>query len=80
LALAVVPVAGRADEALLEVEELLLGFPEASGAAVATAAHAPEVISKPAPMANPKVVIRPARLMDVTPAPAHITANENYRC
>jgi hypothetical protein len=78
LALAVVPVAGRADEALLEVEELL-GFPESSGAAVAVAAQAPEAISKPAPTANPNVVIRPARLMEVTSAPAHITAKSNYR-
>jgi hypothetical protein len=78
LGLAVV-LADRADEAPLEAEELLVGFPDASGAALATAAPAPEAISKPAPTANPNVVIRPARLMEVTSAPAHITANENCR-
>ncbi|SBS76059.1 hypothetical protein MHPYR_30056 [uncultured Mycobacterium sp.] len=68
-----------ADDELLDAEELLGPCPDSPGAAVATAAHAPEVISKPAPTANPKVVIRPTRLMDVTPAPAHITANQNCR-
>jgi hypothetical protein len=72
--------ADRADDAeLLDVEELLGECPESSGAAEATAAPAPEAISKPAPTANPNVVIRPARLMDVTSAPAHITTNENCR-
>jgi hypothetical protein len=84
LGLPAVLVEGRAeradDDELLDAEELLLGAcPDSSGAAAATAALAPEAISKPVPIANPNVVIRPARLMEVTLAPAHITANENYR-
>jgi hypothetical protein len=70
--------ADRADDAeLLDVEEAPLGaWLESSGAAAATAAPAPEAISKPLPIANPNVASRPARLMEVTSAPAHITANE----
>ena len=66
---------GRADRAVVELlaEEPLVE-PESSGAAAATAALAPEAISKPAPIANPNVVIRPARSMEVTSAPAHRTA------
>ncbi|WP_233716166.1 hypothetical protein [Mycolicibacterium vinylchloridicum] len=70
--------ADRADDAeLLDTEEAPLdAWPESSGAAAATAAPAPEAISKPLPITNPNVAIRPARLMEVTSAPAHITANE----
>lgn len=70
--------AERADDAeLLDTEEAPLdAWPESSGAAAATAAPAPDAISKPLPIANPNVVSRPARLMEVTSAPAHITANE----
>jgi hypothetical protein len=54
----------------VDAEELLDDVcPDASGAAVATAVPAPEAISKPAPTANPNVVIRPARFMEVTPGP-----------
>ncbi|BBX05265.1 hypothetical protein MAIC_00680 [Mycolicibacterium aichiense] len=70
--------AERADDAdALEAAELLDdAWPESPGAATATAAPAPEAISKPAPTANPNVVTRPARLMDVTSAPAHIIAQD----
>ncbi|WP_240163334.1 hypothetical protein [Mycolicibacterium sphagni] len=82
LALAGAPVDGRADraddDALLDGEELVVdACPESSGAALATAVPAPAAISKPAPTANPRVVIRPARLMDVIVAPARITVNKN---
>lgn len=64
------------DEALVDDAELLLaGLPDPSGAAEATAAPAPEAMSKPAPTANPNVVIRLARLLDITLAPAYSTAN-----
>ncbi|WP_431234312.1 hypothetical protein ACQ856_06915 [Mycolicibacterium psychrotolerans] len=81
LAVAAAVLEGRAERAddadALDAEELLDDpCPESSGAAAATAAPAPEAISKPAPTANPNVVIRPARLMDVTPAPAHITTQD----
>lgn len=73
--------AERADDALLAAEEWLLApGPESSGVAAATAALAPEAISKPAPSANPNVAIRPARLMEVTSAPAHSTSSEIFRC
>ncbi|BBY64057.1 hypothetical protein MHEL_23000 [Mycolicibacterium helvum] len=81
LGLPAVLVEGRADRAdddeLLDAEELLGECPELSGAAEATAAPAPEAISKPAPTANPSVVIRPARLVEVTSAPARSTVNES---
>lgn len=83
LGLAEVPVEARADRAAdaapLGAEELLAACPEPSGAAAAVAAPAPETITKPAPMAKPKVVIRPARLLEVTLAPAHDVMNENRR-
>ncbi|WP_234818036.1 hypothetical protein [Mycolicibacterium sphagni] len=71
-----VPVADRCERAVDDVEldagELLAEpCPESSGAAEATAVPAPEAISKPAPTDRPNIVIRPARLMEVTPAPAH---------
>ncbi|MBB3601133.1 hypothetical protein FHT40_000766 [Mycolicibacterium sp. BK556] len=50
----------------LEAEELLVALcPESSGAAAATAAPAPDAISKPAPIAKPNVAIRPARFLEV---------------
>ncbi|WP_233716168.1 hypothetical protein [Mycolicibacterium vinylchloridicum] len=58
----------------LDAEELLVELcPESSGAAAATAAPAPEAIAKPAPIANAKVVIRPARCLEVMlgPRPQH---------
>jgi len=72
--------ADRADDELSAAEELLGdAWPESSGAAAATAALAPEAMSKPAPTVNPNVVIRPARLMERTSTPAHSTAIDNYR-
>ena len=80
LGLPAVLVEGRADRAdpdtLFDAEELLGVCPESSGAAEATAAPAPEAISRPAPIANPSVVIRPARLVEITSAPARSTVNE----
>lgn len=74
LGLPAAPVEGRADRAedaeLLDAVEVAAPVcPESSGAALATAEPAPAAISRPAPTANPNVVIRPARLLDFMLAP-----------